>query len=45
LQRGEISIFTLFGAGGAAFKYCCEIRVTLSMRSVMDDMIGRFRRV
>jgi hypothetical protein len=38
LQRGEISILTLFGAGGAALRYGAGIRVVLSIRSVMDAM-------
>ena len=33
--RGEISIFTLFGAGGAALRYSCGIRVTESILSVI----------
>jgi hypothetical protein len=35
LQRGEISILTLLGAGGAALRYPGGIRVVLSIRSVM----------
>jgi hypothetical protein len=35
LQRGEISIFTLFGAGGAAFMYSGGILVTESILSVI----------
>jgi len=40
LQRGEISILTLFGAGGAAFRYPVGIRVVLSILSVMLVMLG-----
>jgi len=39
LQRGEISILTLLGAGGAALRYSGGIRVMLSMRSVMVFMV------
>ncbi|MGP1676261.1 MAG: hypothetical protein ACTS6J_03800 [Burkholderiales bacterium] len=35
MQRGNISIFALFGAGGAAFMYSGGILVTESIPSVI----------